>query len=107
MNIESSAAPITTSGVAIGMTISRFAARRPWNLWRTRAIAIRVPIAVEITVESAASRRLVSSASFSSGSVKALRQYSVVKPLSRPKVSFPLGVSPKEKTAMTTIGISM
>ena len=66
-NIDSSAAPITISGVAIGSTISRFAARRPKNRWRTSASAISVPIAVEITVESAASSSEVSIASFSSG----------------------------------------
>ena len=31
MNIDSSAAPITISGVAIGRMISRFVARRPKN----------------------------------------------------------------------------
>ena len=107
MNIESSEAPITTSGVAIGITISRLARRLPRKAWRTKAIAIAVPIAVAIRVEKVARRRLVKSASLSSGSEKALVQYSVVKPCSRPKVSLPLGVAPNEKTAMTTIGISM
>ena len=37
-----SAAPITTSGVAIGSTISRLVARRPKNSYRTSAIAISV-----------------------------------------------------------------
>ena len=54
---ESSAEPITISGVAIGITIRKFDARRPKNWWRTRASAISVPIAVEITVASTASLR--------------------------------------------------
>ena len=52
---ESSEEPITISGVAIGITIRKFAARRPKNWWRTRASAIIVPITVEITVASSAS----------------------------------------------------
>ena len=44
------------------------------------AIAIRVPIAVDAAVESAASSNEVSSASFRSGSEKAFSQYSSVKP---------------------------
>ena len=47
MNIDSSAAPMTISGEAIGRMISRFAALRPRNWWRTRASAIAVPIAVD------------------------------------------------------------
>ena len=54
---ESSEAPITTSGVAIGITIRKFASRRPKNWWRTRASAIMVPITVEISVASSASLR--------------------------------------------------
>ena len=57
---ESSAAPMTTSGVAIGITIRKFAERRPKNWWRTSASAIIVPTMVEITVASTASLRLVS-----------------------------------------------
>ncbi len=71
---ESSAAPITTSGVAIGITIRKLAKRRPWNWWRTSASAISVPIAVEISVASSASFRLVKRASLSSGIPKALLQ---------------------------------
>ena len=35
--------PMTTSGVAIGMKMSRFVADRPWKRWRPRAKAIIVP----------------------------------------------------------------
>ncbi len=105
MKKESSEAPMTISGVAIGTTISRFAARRPWNRWRTRARAIAVPIAVEITVASSASLRLESRALFSSGMPKALPQWERVNP-TQVKLYLPAG-SLKEKTRMTTIGISM
>src|SRR5215207_8547482 len=47
---ESRDAPITISGVAIGTTIRKFAVRRPKNRWRTRAMAISVPMAVAMTV---------------------------------------------------------
>src|SRR5690348_1982531 len=107
MNIESREAPITTSGVAIGITMRRLARRLPRKRWRTRAIAIAVPIAVEIRVEKKARRRLVKRASLSSGIENIVRQYSVVKPLSRAKVSLSFGVAPKEKIAITAIGISM
>ncbi len=106
-NIESSAAPITTSGVAIGSTISRFAPRRPKNLWRTSASAISVPITVAIRVVSAASLSERIIASFSSVMAKAFSQYSSVKPPSSEKLSRSRGVSPNEKTAITAIGTSM
>ena len=67
---ESSDAPITTSGVAIGTTIRKFAARRPRKLWRTRAIAIIVPMIVEITVARTANLMLSSNALVSSESWK-------------------------------------
>jgi hypothetical protein len=62
------------------------------------------PDRVEIAV-AARQLRLVSSASFRSGSEKACCQYSSREAV-EPKVSLPFGVAPKEKTAMTTIGIS-
>ena len=73
-NKESSDAPITTSGVAIGITIRKFATRRPKKLWRTSASAIIVPRIVEITVASTASFSEVSRASLSSGMPKAFSQ---------------------------------
>src|SRR6476659_895903 len=42
-NMASSDDPITTSGVAIGRKITRFAAPRHRNEWRTSAKAISVP----------------------------------------------------------------
>ena len=101
---ERSEAPITTSGVAIGITIRKFAARRPRNWWRTRAIAIIVPITVEISVASSASLIEVQSASFSSGMPKTFSQCSRVKP-TQVKLKRPAG-SLKEKAKMTAIGTS-
>src|SRR5919112_2741980 len=49
-NIASSEAPMTTSGVAIGRKITRFAVLRPRKLCRTSAKAIRVPRIVASTV---------------------------------------------------------
>ena len=71
MNSESSAAPITISGVAIGRMISRLVARRPKNSWRTSAIAISVPIAVETSIVSAASCRLLIIESFTASTANA------------------------------------
>ena len=66
-----------------------------------------VPIAVAASVARAASLSDVRSDSFSASMANASFQYSSVKPSLSPNVSFPAGVSPKEKTAITTIGISM
>ena len=49
-NSVSSDEPITTSGVAIGMKMSRLVAERPRNRCRPRANAISVPSAVEAIV---------------------------------------------------------
>ena len=78
---------------------------RPRNSWRTSASAIIVPRIVAITVDSAASSRLVTSASVSSGIANASLQCSSVKP-SQVKLNLPAG-SLNEKTAITAIGISM
>ncbi len=52
MNSASNEEPITISGEAIGMKITRLATDRPANLCRTSAKAIRVPRMVATTVES-------------------------------------------------------
>ena len=49
-NWASSAAPSTTSGVDMGRKMSRFAAERPRNVYRTSAIAMRVPSTVATAV---------------------------------------------------------
>ena len=60
-----------------------------------------------MTVDSAASSSEVRIASFSSVTAKAFCQYSKVNPSLMAKLIRSRGVSAKEKTAITTIGISM
>ena len=103
-NSESSDAPSTISGEAIGRKMKKFANCRPRNWYRTRPIAISVPRMVAITVASAPISRLVFIASVSPVTAKGCSQCRSVNPchvkLKRLRVSL------NEKRMITAIGAS-
>jgi len=102
MNIVSSEAPITTSGAVSDST--RNASTVPWprNRRRTSASAASVPSTRAMAVETAATWRLVTSASVSWGYLNGSAQLANVNPF-HVRLNFPRG-SLNEKRTMMTMG---
>ena len=99
----SSEAPITTSGDVSGNTRNVSTSLPPANRWRTSATATSVPSTTDTAVDSAATWRLVSSASVSWGKRNGSAQASV-KPC-HVRLNRPAG-SLNENATITAMGMN-
>ena len=91
---ESSDAPKTISGVAIGKKIKRFVVDRPLNLYLPNAKAIKVPRTVAIKVELKPIKNEFPKALQISGAPHGLLHFSKVKPF-QIRLVLPLSLNEK------------